>query len=121
MTLPVYPAALPYNPVDFSIVATGRGSITSEMNAGNRRQRRRGTVDIGQVSLAIEMTIAQFESFVTFHKSELGLGASRFTMPVWNGRAWPVKTVQIQPDGRYGFARVGAKMRVSLQLDVEDL
>ena len=119
MALPAYPGSLPYNPFAWQVVESGRGNITSDMAMGNRRQRRRSTLTIATVALSIRMSIAQFESFKTFHEVTLGHGASRFTMPVWNGRAWPTKTVQIQPDGRYTFRRMGTGMAVNLQLDVE--
>ncbi|WP_131193724.1 hypothetical protein [Lichenihabitans psoromatis] len=101
MAIPTWPTDVPYTPMTSGLTITQLANplLSTDMNAGTTRQRRKYTLRIAEMKLVIRMTPAQFASFHAFHQA-IGDGAARFTMPVWNGSGYVTRTVQIkdQPD-----------------------
>lgn len=97
MALPGWPTIVPYasQTDDLAISQFAEPPLATEMNAGTIRQRRKYTLRISEVTVALVMSRPQFQAFRTFHAG-LGDGAARFTMPVWNGTEYVTRTVQIK-------------------------
>ena len=94
MVLPVWPAGIPNAPQrdTFRIPRPFNPPVATEFEAGNTRDRPRGTVQFRVVDMDIRMTPVQFALFDAFVTEDLAMGTKRFTMPVWNGSAMEAKT-----------------------------
>jgi hypothetical protein len=91
--------------------------ISSEMEGGNVRQRTRAGDETAEMSFTILMTPADLAEWQEFALVDLGRGASRFTMRVWNGSAMVSKTVQLIK-GQYSLRPVLPKYAVGFNVRV---
>lgn len=122
MTIPVWPAWLPYasSYAGFSVEQAASPALRTEMNAGTSLQRRTSTLRITVMKVAIEMTGAQEGDFDAFHAA-LGDGAARFNMPVWNGSAYVSRNVQID-EGKVSKTQLGPSIKsIAFTIRVEAL
>ncbi len=122
MTIPAWPSDLPYQSQvsDFSDDQLDNPVLSTDMNAGNTRQRRKYTLRISMQKLGIVLTAAQTLEFQAFHQS-IGSGAARFTMPVWNGSAYVTRNVAIK-DGIVAFSQFAfGQNKIVMTLRIENL
>lgn len=66
----------------------------TDMEGGNKRLRAKPGNNVQRITFDILFTKAQADTFKTFVRSTLNFGTSRFTMTVWMGSAFVLKTVQ---------------------------
>lgn len=79
MTTPVWPASLPQNPQLMGFQESGAGAtVRTQMDAGPAKVRRRFTIEVRNISLALVMTTAQVATFDTFWTSTISYGALAF-------------------------------------------
>lgn len=119
MAIPAWPA-IPYRPRHDGFAMQPVSAVrTSEMEAGNKRQRRIGTIPRYKQTIALRFTQAEFATFRGFHETDLDQGASPFTMNVWNGSAFVSKTV-IMVGGEYQASRDERLTRVTFDIETQD-
>lgn len=92
-----------------------REPLATDMDSGNIRLRRQPGDEIFQIQFDISFTNAQFATFETWVQTFKGVG--RFSMKVYDGSSYAVRTVQfVQP---YGTTDVPPnRKRVTFQLSV---
>lgn len=107
MSLPVWPAALPYAPERSKYGVSERGSplVRSDMQIGRTRYRRQYTLSLSRVSWGRAFEQRELWRFRHFVREVLGGGASRFVMPTWCApqQMFQPRTVQIV-DGEHGIS-----------------
>lgn len=122
MTLPAWPSTVPTGHVEgtFTVQATTAPPLSTDMNAGTTRRRRKFTLRIASVSFDLLLSNAQAADLQSFHETTLGDGAARFTMAlIWRGASVTRTAAFAAPPA---YRSVGPKMqRVSLSLLVEAL
>lgn len=112
-----------------TLAGTGLGALASEplttpMEDGLQRQRRRSTMQLSQVTLRFRLSGEQFRTLEGFLRDTLNQGVQRFEMPVWKpGGTVPPTTRTVQLVG--GLAAVkwetaGNVHFASLPLSVRD-
>lgn len=121
MPLPVWPAGLPSAPQrdTFRISRPHNRPVSTEFEAGNTRDRPRGTIQFRMVDMEIRMTPAQFALFDAFVTDDLARGTKRFTMPVWSGAAMVERTVKLSGEARFTTRQQGRGIMVTLSLEVQ--
>ncbi len=98
MSLPSYPnVPNKPDPTTWSM-APAVPPIQTPMNGGNQRRRSLPGSDVKVISQKVTMTKSDHDTFKSFYDSDLGYGASRFTMDVWLGNGYTTKTVQFMDD-----------------------
>lgn len=121
MTLPTWPAGVPYQPMvdGFQPIQRVLPPIATEMEGGNLRTRARPGDSVGTLAQVIIMDSDAFASFTDWWKNTLSLGTGRFTAQVWLGTDYESKVCQFTPDGRPtdsffvpGAVKVAMKLRV---------
>ena len=122
MTIPVWPAGLPYasTNTDFGIDELDNPVLETEMNSGTVRQRRKYSISITLMKLGIEMSNAQLAVFDAFYAS-IGNGAARFSMPVWKAGAYVNRNVSIV-GGKVGKSQIAVSyQKVMMTVRIENL
>lgn len=124
MTIPAWPANLPHEALlgSWRVAETHTPNIMTDMNAGVIRSRRAHSLPISRVQFDMTMSEDQVDTFWTFYFDTLGSGTSRFTMLVWNGKAYVTKACRIRSAtgpqvGEYSVLRP----RFTFDLIVENL
>ena len=119
MPLPAWPSDVPYlqRRQDWQIPQPFIGPIETEMEGGNVRLRSQPGSNVATVQWRRRMTTLQYTSFDAFVRSTLSNGTSRFTMPVWLGASYVIKTVQIVKDS-LSVSQDGLFVAVSMTLRV---
>lgn len=119
MTVPAYEdTGLPYSPLVDSWQQPDlyQDPVETEMEGGNVRLRSAPGDDVEHIQFDILYTQAQYTTFKTFVKTTLNNGSSRFTMKVWMGSAFEVRTVQFAkkpvPNAVFPKVRVSFELRV---------
>lgn len=86
MPKPSWPVGVPYLPErdSYQIAEPYQPPISTSMEDGPNRMRRRSVTTISRVQMTIVMTDAQFQTFKAWVRDTLSHGASQFTMPVWS-------------------------------------
>jgi len=119
MSLPVWPATVPYEPLrDAWDVKPFRDPLETEMEAGNVRARRRPGDALPLLKWSADLSAAEFAAFRAFVSGSLFGASVRFTMPVsLDGTAFSARTVQMRA-GTLGWSASGDKVRVAFDLYV---
>jgi len=96
MTVPTWPSGVPYESLKdgFSIQPWSANAITTQMEGGNTRSRRRPGDNVATVKQSVQMSLAELETFKTWFASTIGGGAGRFSMNVWTGSEYENKVCQ---------------------------
>lgn len=100
MALPQWPSTLPTTPLrdGTSIDSLRQKPIETTMEDGTRRQRKRSTTPLSEVTLQFFLRADQITTFREFVTDTLPDGVGRFEMPVWEPGAaqpYPVRVAQI--------------------------
>lgn len=121
MTLPSWPITkFQPTPDNFQPIQRGLDPIATDMEGGNTRQRPRPGDNVGTITQTIEMSLADFDTFVAWVKTTLNLGTARFTTNVWLGSSYVNKVCQfVQPgttltDNYIGPDTVGVTMTLKV-------
>jgi hypothetical protein len=86
MTLPVWNVGVPDSPLIQGWKWDPVGDpLESEFEGRNKRLRSPPGSNIARTQFGIKMTLAQYNTFLTWYMTTLGRGASRFTSRIWNG------------------------------------
>jgi hypothetical protein len=119
MPLPAWPSDVPYlqRRQDWQIPQPFTGPIETEMDGGNVRLRSQPGSNVATLQWRRRMTTIQYTSFDAFVRSTLSNGTLRFTMPVWLGASYVIKTVQIVK-GTLSVSQDGLFVAVSMTLRV---
>lgn len=123
MAVPSWPTGVNYAPDLNSISGIKRylDPIATDMEGGNTRLRARPGDNVGTLSQTIVLPRTQFETFVTWVKTTLNNGTSRFTTNVWLGAGFESKVCQFS-NGGPSYRPVGTKaVAVSMTLRVYDI
>lgn len=120
MTLPTWPATVPYAVRNgWTMPQMYVAPIATEMEGGNQRMRSRAGSNVASVTYPLRpLTLAQWNDLNTFIRTTLGNGASRFTMPVLTGSVYETKTVQLEGGKSPTIEREATFMRVILPLRI---
>ena len=94
--------------------------LTSDMNAGTTRSRRKYTMRITPMSFTLVFPDSELSAFKTFHAETLSAGSARFTMPVWDGTAYVERTVKFKSPPKMSEFAFGRTL-VTIDLLVESL
>jgi hypothetical protein len=122
MSLPDWPATVAYavQQGSWKVQQRHNPNLRTEMNAGTTRRRRKYTLRVAKMTFDIVMNAAQRALFEEFYDDDLGDGAARFTMPVWDGDAYVTRTCTFNAPPQYSeYAHL--TVRVSFDLMVEEL
>lgn len=121
MTLAAWPS-IEYRPLTGSlkIAKTVEGPISSEMNSGTTRRRRKYSLRVAPVSFVLQLSNAEAAALKTFHEVTLGDGAARFTMPIYFAGAYVTKTCAFADPPSYEHPAFNL-VNVSLSLLVESI
>lgn len=103
MTVPAWPESLNTWAIrnSWSISQLDNPPLVSEMNAGNTRQRRKFTMRISMITFQMVFTSAELPDFRTFYDVTLSSGASKFTMPVWDGTAYVSRSMKFRTPPKF--------------------
>lgn len=120
MPLPDWPADVPSAPQrgSFRISRPFNKPASSEFEAGNTRDRPRGTLQYRMLAMELRMSAAEFAAFDAFVSDDLAKGTKRFTMPVWNGTAMETRTVKLAGE-KFTTRQQGRAVMVLMTLEVE--
>jgi hypothetical protein len=124
MALPAWPIASFQPDIDtFQPIQRMLDPISTDMEGGNTRQRRRPGDNVGTITQTIWMSLAEHDTFVNWVKTTLNNGTARFTTNVWLGSSYVNKVCQfIQPGTKLTYARVGVdKVAATMTLQVYDV
>ncbi|MDF2809308.1 MAG: hypothetical protein K0S56_339 [Microvirga sp.] len=113
-----WPSAVPFRPERSAWgYVPGREVISTEMEGGDTRQRRRPGDGVGTGRWGRGLTGAQMASFTAF-LATIGGGATRFLMPVsLDGQTYTTRVVQIIGGaGGIQYGSIGAETMVSFSL-----
>ena len=121
MPIPSWPAGVPYTPRrdSWRISKPFNAPDVTEFEAGNTRDRARGTVQYRTVEQTIRMSQAEFDTFDDFVLNDLVKGTLRFSMNVWNGFQKETKTVKLAGPEKFTVAPRGRALMVSMKLEVQ--
>lgn len=120
MALPAWPDSLPSSPLlgTLQIGRTVEPPLMSEMNSGTTRSRRKYSLRIAPVSMAVLMTNEQAAALKTFHETTLGDGAARFTMPMFFAGTVATRNVKFaDPPGFDHMTQQHCKVMLSLLVE----
>lgn len=121
MTLAAWPIAT-YAPQkdSFQPIQRALDPISTDFEGGNTRERPRPGDNVGTLRQTIWMTLAEHDTFVAWVLSTLNNGTARFTMNVWMGSSFVVKTCQfIKPGTTLTYAYISTDIvAVSMTLRV---
>lgn len=121
MALPSWPDGVPYAPIieGFQPITRSLAPISTDMEQGNQRQRRRPGDNVGALGQTIIMRADPFATFTAWWMETLNLGTARFTAQVWLGTDFVSKVCMFLPDGKPsdsyyvpGAVKVAMKLRV---------
>lgn len=121
MTLPVWPAGVPVRPIEgsFQVAETAPAPLTTDMNAGTTRSRRKYTLRVAKLGFSLFLTNAEAALLQTFHETTLGDGAARFTLSLpWRG-AFVTRVAKFAAPPSYLPA--GGRQKIGVALLVEAL
>ncbi|MCK7615176.1 hypothetical protein [Roseibium sediminicola] len=121
MVLPVWPATVPDAPQrpSYRVSQPFNQNDITDMEAGNSRDRPRGTVQYRIVEQSIRMTQTEYAAFEAYVRDDLVKGSLRFTMNVWNGYAMASHTVKLAGPDKFTVSPKGRALLVSMRLEVE--
>lgn len=118
-----WPGTVPHQPLrqPWDVGRLHEPNLATQMNAGTTRQRRRFSLNVSNVSMAIVMNSTQLAAFFTFYKTTLSNGSQRFNMQVYTGAAYASKVCSFDPQRPPQLAEHAFQQtRVSFALLVED-
>ncbi len=96
-----------------------RAPLTTDMEDGQQRRRRSNSKNIARLEMSIYMDDVQFSTFKAWVRDVLVDGTLPFTMPVFTGSAYQVRTCSFNE--QYSFDPQAAEGHiVSFAVDVED-
>ncbi|MHC2251042.1 hypothetical protein ACVILK_000734 [Bradyrhizobium embrapense] len=81
--------------------------IATDMEGGNTRERPRPGDNVGTVVQTINLTLAEYDTFVAWVRDTLGNGSGRFTANVWLGSSYTSKTCKFANGGKPTYVPVG--------------
>ncbi|CTQ53538.1 hypothetical protein LP7551_02062 [Roseibium album] len=121
MPIPSWPGGVPDAPQrgSYRISKPFNAPDITEFEAGNSRDRPRGTVQYRTVEQTIRMSQAEYALFDTFVQDDLVTGTLRFSMNVWNGYQLEAKTVKLLGADKFTVTPRGRALLVSLKLEVQ--
>lgn len=119
MSLPSWPVGLPQEALlgTWAISEAHAPNLSTDMNAGTSRARRRYSLAVSRVQFEMIFSGAQLADFWTFYYDDIASGAARFTMPVWDGATYVTRTVRMKSATGPG-AREFAPDRTRLAFDL---
>lgn len=97
MTIPAFSSTgLKYAPLidSWKMSELNLDPLETDMNGGNKRLRGRPGDNVQRIQFGVLYTKAQWTTLFAWHRDTLFGGTSRFTMTVWLGDAFSLKTVQ---------------------------
>ena len=121
MTLPAWPDTVPTTARDgWQMPAMFVAPLATDMDGGNQRLRARPGGHVATISYPLApLTEAQYADFVTFVRSTLNNGTSRFTMSILSDSAtYGTKTVQFDGGKSPTISRASGFVNVVLPLRV---
>jgi hypothetical protein len=121
MTLPAWPATVPTTARDgWQMPEMYRPTLATDMEGGNQRLRQQPGGNVATINYPLKpLTEAEFADFVTFVRTTLNNGASRFTMSLLSDSSTPgTKTVQFDGGKSPQVSRGGGFVHVVLSLRV---
>lgn len=103
MSLPVWPAAIPYQSLRSGWSGTPfRRPLSTEMEGGNTRLRSEPGSDVGTYAWSGILDAAKMSVFEAFVEDAINNGSARFAMMVSrNGITYVMRPVQIVSDIKY--------------------
>uniref|UniRef100_UPI003BAA154D hypothetical protein n=1 Tax=Stappia sp. TaxID=1870903 RepID=UPI003BAA154D len=121
MSLPDWPAGVPSAPQrgSFRISRPFNKPVSSEFEAGNTRDRPRGTLQYRMLAMELRMSAVEFALFDAFVSDDLARGTRRFTMPVWDGAGMVTRTVRLAGEDKFTTRQQGRAVMVGFTLEVE--
>ena len=100
MALPAWPIATYAPQVDsFQPIQRSLDPISTDFEGGNTRERSRPGDNIGTLRQTVWMTMSEHDAFVAWVLTTLNNGTARFTVSVWMGSSFIVKTCQFIKPG----------------------
>lgn len=120
MTLPTWPAEVPYQVRrgDWSMAEPYAAPVETEMASNNIRARSRPGSNVAVIEQTLRLTPAQHDDFFEWLRGDLNNGVSRFTAQVWLGSAYASKTCQfVSPHPRPSTGR-SLKIAVAMRIRV---
>lgn len=119
--IPIWPSSLSYliERGSFKMVQN-ESQLRSEFDYGPARMRRRFTRNIASQEFVLVMDNDEYEVFKSFWVYKLSSGVSWFTMPVWEGTEYVVRTIrftEVPQVSDYAFRKV----KLSAKVEVKDL
>lgn len=117
-----WPAGLPYAAQmgSWRIAERHGPNVFSQMNAGTTRARRKFSLRVARMRFDIAFTASQLATFIDFYNDDLGDGAARFNMSVWDGGAYVTRVCKFAAAPEYSeYAHLMTK--VTFDLLVESL
>lgn len=124
MALPAWPIAT-YAPQQdsFQPIQRSLDPLTTDFEGGNTRERSRPGDNVGTLKQTIWMTMAEHDTFVAWVLGTLNNGTARFTLNIWMGSSFIVKTCQfVKPGTTLTYAYVSTDVvAVSMTLRVYDM
>lgn len=117
-----WPETVPYVPLAGTMqVVPYRAPDATDMDDRNARARRSTTKNIATLSFSIRMENAAFDTFKAWVRDDLVDGTLDFTMQVWTGSAFALRTCRFRKGEPYqDDPGHGLRHRVRVVLDVED-
>lgn len=109
MTIPVWPKInyLVNQGTGTLTLSDGKGRVTSSLDSGQSRTRRRFTRSISPLSSTIHMKYAELALFEYFYKEVLKDGALWFYMPIQRGGAYEINLVMFDPGSNPSASEAG--------------
>jgi hypothetical protein len=124
MSLPAWPNTLPQEAQlgSWKLPEAHAPNTITDMNAGTIRARRAHSLAVSRVQFDMVLNSTQLDIFWAFYFGTIHSGAARFTMPVWNGKAYVTKTCRMRSaTGPQASEFAHERARISLDLVVESL
>lgn len=118
MTIPTWPSGVPFKPLveGFSWIPNDDPDATP-MERGNTRLRTYPGINIAETTFGILMTVAQYTTFLTWHKTTVNRGSVRWTMDIYDGSSTITGAI-VQNKAKPEFAFPEPKRLVKLNLRV---
>jgi hypothetical protein len=121
MTIAPWPGSVAERPLrgSFRVLAPFRAPDRTDMEDGPPRRLRASTKNIATIGFTLRLTSAEFATFKRWVRDTLVDGTLSFSMNVWTGAAYELRTCSFAADYQ-GDAGDGMNHDVALTLDVED-
>lgn len=121
MALPIWPPSLPSAPQrdSYRVSEPFNANDITEFEAGNTRDRPRGSIQYRKIEQTLRMSQNEFAQFDAFVLNDLAKGSRRFLMPVWLGHQSQTRTVKLSGENKFALATRGRALMVTMTLEVE--